>query len=89
MAISPVNPEILDTLGAHEDLCEVRLDITRSSAYLVSEEGYELELKCENAVELHQLGTLIQAMTEGSNVRVYWRGAVDSKGDEYPSVEHN
>jgi hypothetical protein len=27
-------------------------------------------------------------MTEGSNVRVYWRGAVDSKGEEYPSIDH-
>lgn len=73
----PTNPELLDSIGAHEDITEVRLDITRSAAYLVSEEGYEVELQCENVVELHQLGSLIQSMTEGSNVRVWWRGAVD------------
>lgn len=84
----PTNPELLDSIGSHEDIVEIRLDITRSAAYLISEEGYEVELQCDNVVELHQLGTLIQTMTEGSNVRVYWRGAVDSKGDEYPSVEH-
>lgn len=75
----PTNPELLDSIGAHEDITEVRLDITRSAAYLVSEEGYEMELQCDNVVELHQLGSLIQAMTEGSNVRVWWRGAVDGK----------
>lgn len=75
----PTNPELLDSIGAHEDITEVRLDITRSAAYLVSEEGYEVELQCENVVELHQLGSLIQSMTEGSNVRVWWRGAVDGK----------
>jgi len=84
----PTNPELLDSIGAHENIIEIRLDITRSAAYLVSEEGYEVELKCDNVVELHQLGTLIQTMTEGSNVRVYWRGAVDSKGEKYPSVDH-
>ena len=73
----PTNPELLDSIGAHEDITEVRLDITRSAAYLVSEEGYEVELQCENVVELHQLGSLIQSMTEGGNVRVWWRGAVD------------
>lgn len=75
----PTNPELLDSIGAHEDITEVRLDITRSAAYLVSEEGYEVELQCDNVVELHQLGSLIQSMTEGSNVRVWWRGAVDGK----------
>jgi len=88
MAMIPTNPELLDSIGSHEDIVAVRLDITRSAAYLVSEEGYEVELKCDNVVELHQLGTLIQTMTEGSNVRVYWRGAVDSKGEEYPSIDH-
>ena len=75
----PTNPELLNSIGAHEDITEVRLDITRSAAYLVSEEGYEVELQCDNVVELHQLGSLIQSMTEGSNVRVWWRGAVDGK----------
>ena len=84
MSIHATNPELLNTVGAHEDLREVRLDITRSAAYLISEEGYELELKCDNVVELHQLGTIIQAMTEGSDVFVYWRGAV---GDS-PVVPH-
>jgi len=79
----PTNPELLKTIGAHEDIVEVRLDITRSAAYLISEEGYEVELKCDNPIELHQIGSLIQAMTEGTNVKVYWRGAVDGKMIEH------
>ena len=84
----PTNPELLDVIGAHENLHSIRLDITRAAAYLISEEGYEVELQCDNVIELHQLGSLFQSMTEGSNVKVYWRGAVDSRGDEYPSTEH-
>lgn len=80
MSIYPTNPELLGTVGAHEDLREVRLDVTRSCAYLISEEGYELELQCDNVVELHQLGTLIQEMTKDSDVFVYWRGAVAEGG---------
>jgi len=80
----PTNPELISTIGAHEDLQSIRLDITRSAAYLISEEGYELELQCENPVELHQLGSLLQMMTEGSNVKVMWRGAVDGN-----MIEHN
>ena len=80
----PTNPELIDTIGAHENITEVRLDITRSAAYLVSEEGYEMELLCDNVVELHQLGSLIQQMTEDFDVKVYWRGAVDGK-----MIEHN
>jgi hypothetical protein len=76
MSIYATNPELLGSVGAHEDLREVRLDISRSAAYLISEEGYELELQCDNVVELHQLGTIIQAMTKDSDVFVYWRGAV-------------
>ena len=79
----PTNPQLLDTIGDHEDIVEVRLDITRSAAYLVSEEGYEVEMMCDNVVELHQLGSLIQQMTEGFNVRVYWGNGVDGK-----MVEH-
>ena len=84
MAMIPTNPELLSTIGAHEDIVEVRLDITRSAAYLVSEEGYEVEMKCDNPVELHQIGSLIQAMTEGTNVRVYWGNGVDGSN----MVEH-
>jgi hypothetical protein len=80
----PTNPELLDTIGAHEDIVEVRLDITRSAAYLISEEGYEVELKCDNVVELHQLGSLIQQLSEGFDIKVYWRGAVDGN-----MIEHN
>jgi len=80
----PTNPELIDTIGNHENITEVRLDITRSAAYLVSEEGYEMELQCDNVVELHQLGSLIAQMTEGFNVKVYWRGAVDGS-----MIEHN
>ena len=79
----PTNPELLNTIGAHEDIVEVRLDITRSAAYLISEEGYEVELKCDNVVELHQLGSLIQQLSEGFDIKVYWRGAVDGE-----MVEH-
>ena len=79
----PTNPELIDTIGAHENITEVRLDITRSAAYLVSEEGYEMELLCDNVVELHQLGSLIQQMTEDFDVKVYWRGAVDGKMIEH------
>ena len=79
----PTNPELLSTIGSHENITEVRLDITRSAAYLISEEGYEMELLCDNVVELHQLGSLIQQMTEGFNVKVYWRGAVDGKMIEH------
>lgn len=79
----PTNPELLDTIGAHEDIVEVRLDITRSAAYLISEEGYEVELKCDNVVELHQLGSLIQQLSEGFDIKVYWRGAVDGKMIEH------
>lgn len=84
MSMIPTNPELLDVIGSHEDLHSIRLDITRSAAYLISEEGYELELQCDNVVELHQLGSLFQSMTEGSNVKVFWRGAVDGK-----MIEHN
>ena len=80
----PTNPELIDTIGSHENITEVRLDITRSAAYLVSEEGYEMELLCDNVVELHQLGSLIAQMTEDFDVKVYWRGAVDGK-----MIEHN
>ena len=80
----PTNPEIISAIGEHENIVEVRLDITRSAAYLVSEEGYEMELLCDNVVELHQLGSLIQQMTEDFDVKVYWRGAVDGK-----MIEHN
>lgn len=80
----PTNPELLSTIGDHEDIVEVRLDITRSAAYLISEEGYEVELKCDNVVELHQLGSLIQQLSEGFDIKVYWRGAVDGK-----MIEHN
>ena len=80
----PTNPELIDTIGSHENITEVRLDITRSAAYLVSEEGYEMELLCDNVVELHQLGSLIQQMTEDFDVKVYWRGAVDGS-----MIEHN
>ena len=79
----PTNPQLLDTIGNHEDIVEVRLDIIRSAAYLVSEEGYEVQMMCDNVVELHQLGSLIQQMTEGFNVRVYWGNGVDGK-----MVEH-
>ena len=79
----PTNPELLNTIGAHEDIVEVRLDITRSAAYLISEEGYEVELKCDNVVELHQLGSLIQQLSEGFDIKVYWRGAVDGKMIEH------
>jgi len=79
----PTNPELLDTIGDHEDIVEVRLDITRSAAYLISEEGYEVELKCDNVVELHQLGSLIQQLSEGFDIKVYWRGAVDGKMIEH------
>ena len=79
----PTNPQLLDTIGDHEDIVEVRWDITRSAAYLISEEGYEVEMMCDNVVELHQLGSLIQQMTEGFNVRVYWGNGVDGK-----MVEH-
>ena len=84
MAMIPTNPELLDTIGAHEDIVEVRLDITRSAAYLISEEGYEVELQCDNVVELHQLGSLIQQISEGFDIRVYWGNGVDGK-----MVEHN
>lgn len=80
----PTNPQLIDTIGDHENITEVRLDITRSAAYLVSEEGYEMELLCDNVVELHQLGSLIAQMTEDFNVKVYWRGAVDGS-----MIEHN
>lgn len=80
----PTNPELINTIGEHENIVEVRLDITRSAAYLISEEGYEMELLCDNVVELHQLGSLIQQMTEGFDIKVYWRGAVDGK-----MIEHN
>ena len=80
----PTNPELIDTIGSHENITEVRLDITRSAAYLISEEGYEMELMCDNVVELHQLGSLIQQMTEDFDVKVYWRGAVDGS-----MIEHN
>ena len=80
----PTNPELIGTIGSHENITEVRLDITRSAAYLVSEEGYEMELMCDNVVELHQLGSLIQQMTEDFDVKVYWRGAVDGS-----MIEHN
>ena len=80
----PTNPELIDTIGSHENITEVRLDITRSAAYLVSEEGYEMELLCDNVVELHQLGSVIQQMTEGFDIKVYWRGAVDGS-----MIEHN
>lgn len=80
----PTNPELISTIGAHEDIVEVRLDITRSAAYLISEEGYEMELQCDNVVELHQLGSLIQQMTEGFDVKVYWGNGVDGN-----MVEHN
>lgn len=79
----PTNPELIDTIGSHENIVEVRLDITRSAAYLISEEGYEMELQCDNVVELHQLGSLIQQMTEDFDVKVYWRGAVDGKMIEH------
>ena len=79
----PTNPQLIDTIGEHENIVEVRLDITRSAAYLVSEEGYEMELQCDNVVELHQLGSLIQQMTEDFDVKVYWRGAVDGKMIEH------
>jgi len=84
MAMIPTNPELLDTIGAHEDIVEVRLDITRSAAYLISEEGYEVELMCDNVVELHQLGSLIQQISEGLDIRVYWGNGVDGK-----MIEHN
>ena len=84
MAMIPTNPELLDTIGAHEDIVEVRLDITRSAAYLISEEGYEVELQCDNVVELHQLGSLIQQISEGFDIRVYWGNRVDGK-----MIEHN
>ena len=80
----PTNPELIDTIGSHENIVEVRLDITRSAAYLISEEGYEMELQCDNVVELHQLGSLIQQLSEGFDIKVYWRGAVDGK-----MIEHN
>ena len=80
----PTNPELISTIGAQEDITEVRLDITRSAAYLISEEGYEMELQCDNVVELHQLGSLIQQMTEGFDVKVYWGNGVDGN-----MVEHN
>tara|TARA_B100000902_G_C27083489_1_gene800103 strand:+ start:106 stop:354 length:249 start_codon:yes stop_codon:yes gene_type:complete len=80
----PTNPELLKTIGDHEDIVEVRLDITRSAAYLISEEGYEVELMCDNVVELHQLGSLIQQLSEGFDIKVYWRGAVDGN-----MIEHN
>ena len=84
MAMIPTNPELLNTIGAHEDIVEVRLDITRSAAYLISEEGYEVELQCDNVVELHQLGSLIQQLSEGFDIRVYWGNGVDGK-----MIEHN
>ena len=84
MAMIPTNPELLNTIGAHEDIVEVRLDITRSAAYLISEEGYEVELQCDNVVELHQLGSLIQQISEGFDIRVYWGNGVDGK-----MIEHN
>ena len=80
----PTNPELLETIGEHENIVEVRLDITRSAAYLISEEGYEVELQCDNVVELHQLGSLIQQLSEGFDIKVYWRGAVDGN-----MIEHN
>ena len=80
----PTNPELINTIGSHENIVEVRLDITRSAAYLISEEGYEMELQCDNVVELHQLGSLIQQLSEGFDIKVYWRGAVDGK-----MIEHN
>lgn len=80
----PTNPELLETIGDHENIVEVRLDITRSAAYLISEEGYEMELQCDNVVELHQLGSLIQQLSEGFDIKVYWRGAVDGN-----MIEHN
>ena len=79
----PTNPELLNTIGAHEDIVEVRLDITRSAAYLISEEGYEVELMCDNVVELHQLGSLIQQLSEGFDIRVYWGNGVDGKMIEH------
>ena len=83
MAMIPTNPELLDTIGAHEDIVEVRLDITRSAAYLISEEGYEVELQCDNVVELHQLGSLIQQISEGFDIKVYWGNGVDGKMTEH------
>ena len=80
----PTNPELLETIGDHENITEVRLDITRSAAYLISEEGYEMELQCDNVVELHQLGSLIKQLSEGFDIKVYWRGAVDGN-----MIEHN
>ena len=79
----PTNPEILDAIGDHEDIVEVRLDITRSAAYLTSEEGYEMELLCDNVVELHQLGSLIQQLSEGFDIKVYWGDGADGE-----MVEH-
>jgi len=83
MAMIPTNPELLNTIGAHEDIVEVRLDITRSAAYLISEEGYEVELQCDNVVELHQLGSLIQQISEGFDIKVYWGNGVDGKMIEH------
>ena len=74
----PTNPELINIISDEESLVEVRLDITRSAAYLISEEGYEMELLCDSVVELHQLGSLIQQMTEGTDVKVYWRCAISN-----------
>lgn len=79
----PTNPELLSTIGNHEDIVEVRLDITRSAAYLISEEGYEVELQCDNPVELHQLGSVIQQLSEGFDIKVYWGNGVDGKMIEH------
>ena len=68
----PTNPELLETISTHETLAWVRLDIEKSAAYLISEGGHKLEIRCNNPIELHQLGSLIQMMTEGKNVEVYW-----------------
>ena len=51
----PTNPELISTIGEHENITEVRLDITRSAAYLVSEEGYEMALDLDINDDLFKL----------------------------------
>jgi len=73
----PTNPELIETISAHENLAWVRLDIEKNAAYLISEGGHKLEMRCSDPVELHQLGSLIKMMTEGKNVDVYWGNGTD------------
>ena len=56
----------------HENLEKVVFNVTNNTIRLVSEEGHEAVIQCDNLMELHRLFGVSYSLSEGYDVKLEW-----------------